>query len=476
MRATLSQAAKRFTTTLLLLCCAVAGAAQTTKEQHRGFMPGSSYTLGDIESVSNSNGNVMLNIPLAQLPMGRGRMPGAGLRLVYNSKLWDPMPVPMYGTPSCSSGGCTAPYLGTTTFLKDNKHGGWDYAYDYRIEVIDRRSEGYYPYGGGPSCNANGGGLDLSGAHLFKVRLRFPDGSLHEFHPTGRTGLEETSGYYNASPDGNYYYCQNVSGSSSTPNYAVRDTGPSIGTPNVYYTTDGTYLKLVTYGTTQPTGQITNQHWTLYFPDGTRATTIPDEVGNGRQRVYDRNGNFVQIGGNAVPGQPAATISDQLGRAIRLTRGAGEDVITSSGFGGTELKWVVSWRWAALRAKTYYAGQFGFKPIDWSWEVVDSITPPGQSGLEPYAFDYNDKDAGGGTTGTSVGWGEVSSVTLPTGARALYTYKMDAVDLANVGATQVLQNHPIRKDLKYLSEYDGASTEVTDTWLYSFNFSSENSV
>lgn len=469
MRATLLPSARKFLAMLLLLCGAGAGAAQTTNEQQRGFAPGGSYTLGDIESISNSNGNVLFNIALAQLPTGRGGMSGPALRLVYNSKLWDPEPVAMYGAPSCTAGGgCTYPYQGTTTFLKDNKHGGWDYAYDYRMEVIDRRSEGRYPYGGAPSCNANGGGLDLSGANLFKVRLRFPDGGLHEFHATGRTGLEQTSGYYNVSPDGNYYYCQNVGGSGNV-NYAVVTTGPSYGTPNIYYTTDGSYLKLVTYGTPTPTGQITNQYWTLYFPDGTRVTTVPAEVGDGRQRIYDRNGNFVQFGGNAVAGQLAALISDQLGRAIRLTQVAGEDVITISGFGGAELKWAVRWRTASLRGKSYYAGQFGIQPFNWSWRVIDRITLPGQVGMEPYVFDYNDKDASGGTAGNSVGWGELSYMKLPSGAYAVYTYRRDGENLSNT-AFPVLQNHPVRKELTYLNEYDGQPSQVTERWDYTFNF------
>ena len=71
MRVTLSLSARKFAAILLLLCGAVTGAAQTTNEQQRGLMPGGSYTLADIESASNSNSNVMLNIPLAQLPAGR---------------------------------------------------------------------------------------------------------------------------------------------------------------------------------------------------------------------------------------------------------------------------------------------------------------------------------------------------------------------------------------------------------------------
>ena len=48
-----------------------------------------SYRLGDIETVNTKNGNVMLRVPLASLPPGRGGDPGFQLTLNYNSKLWD---------------------------------------------------------------------------------------------------------------------------------------------------------------------------------------------------------------------------------------------------------------------------------------------------------------------------------------------------------------------------------------------------
>ncbi|HYE75425.1 MAG TPA: hypothetical protein VEF04_18920, partial [Blastocatellia bacterium] len=64
--------------------------AQT--EAPRGFHPGKSYALSDIESISMSSGNMSLNIPLASLPAGRGSAPGSTLTLLYNSKLFDSYP------------------------------------------------------------------------------------------------------------------------------------------------------------------------------------------------------------------------------------------------------------------------------------------------------------------------------------------------------------------------------------------------
>ena len=54
----------------------------------RGVKAGNSYSISDIENVNLTNGNLMLNIPLASLP-GRGSGPGVKVSLRYDSKLWD---------------------------------------------------------------------------------------------------------------------------------------------------------------------------------------------------------------------------------------------------------------------------------------------------------------------------------------------------------------------------------------------------
>ena len=63
--------------------------AQDTEVAERGLQVTGSYRLGDIETVNTKNGNVMLRVPLASLPPGRGGDPGFQLTLNYNSKLWD---------------------------------------------------------------------------------------------------------------------------------------------------------------------------------------------------------------------------------------------------------------------------------------------------------------------------------------------------------------------------------------------------
>src|SRR5215211_2244930 len=54
----------------------------------RGFQPGGSYALSDIETINTTNGNLMLNLALGKLAPGRGGLAGQ-LNLRYDSKLYD---------------------------------------------------------------------------------------------------------------------------------------------------------------------------------------------------------------------------------------------------------------------------------------------------------------------------------------------------------------------------------------------------
>src|SRR5215204_1362524 len=56
----------------------------------RGFHPGGSYVMSDIETVNTNlnQGNLMLRFPLAKLPPGRNALTAA-ISLRYDSKLYD---------------------------------------------------------------------------------------------------------------------------------------------------------------------------------------------------------------------------------------------------------------------------------------------------------------------------------------------------------------------------------------------------
>ena len=62
----------------LLLCVASSALAQDSSTPQRGFQPAGSYALTDLETINTTNGNMLLSIPMAALPPGRGNSPGAG--------------------------------------------------------------------------------------------------------------------------------------------------------------------------------------------------------------------------------------------------------------------------------------------------------------------------------------------------------------------------------------------------------------
>jgi hypothetical protein len=80
---------------ILLSCSTGSLQAQDDSNPNRGFYPGGSYAIGEIETINRADGNLFLNVPLASLPAGRGGM-SATLNLNYNNKLWDATSYPVY--------------------------------------------------------------------------------------------------------------------------------------------------------------------------------------------------------------------------------------------------------------------------------------------------------------------------------------------------------------------------------------------
>src|SRR5215471_1174749 len=68
-----------------LVRAAIGQGLDPSPNSQTGRLPSGSYFSGDVDSVSNYNGNVMLDIQLFTLP---GREISQGLRLTYNSQKW----------------------------------------------------------------------------------------------------------------------------------------------------------------------------------------------------------------------------------------------------------------------------------------------------------------------------------------------------------------------------------------------------
>ena len=496
--------------------------AGDTTSPNRGFNPGNSYAMGDIESVSTANGNVMLHIPFAALPAGRAGLT-AKLNLVYNSKLWDsqvawgidnsrpcnpsidpfctssPAQDPLNGDPVCTpngicddggknpGGGGGGGLNGGITWVQQNvivgdESGGWNYGYKYSLQVIQRNITNPNP-GGFINCY-DGVTLDIPNSRLnmyrYRVQMTFPDGSVHTMIPQGLVSLT-SDGYYNTRPDGFQENC--ASGTWATG-------------PMSYYTTDGTYAKLVV---AQDTDQMWwNNPWTLYMADGSRVVSDPV---HGLETIYDRNGNYIQVQqiadfiGNTAETNgyvEATVITDQLGRSMTIVYDHSTgltfnphpvDIVQTTSTNGLPLTYQISWGFTWVN-KNYWAGEgvggaFDpyLLPLKMAMGVIQSINIKERTDIPPYQFSYNGSvfTSMQDTPPTSTGWGELSALTLPSGASTSYAYSMDGVqgDLNNLTKSfDVMDNGPKTKTLSYLSENDCATTPcptVHETTSYFFH-------
>jgi RHS repeat-associated protein len=426
---------------ILILPVLVVGQGSTPA---RGFQPGGSYALSDIETINTTNGNLILNLTLGRLAPGRGGLSGQ-LNLHYDSKLYDSRTQyyedwehPVFGQPQ----------VVIRNMLTTSDQGGWHYGTGYELQLIDRMSQ--YPPEIAPQYPAT------ETIRHYKVRVAFPDGSVHEFLPRG-FGSPMDEGYYDIRPDG---WRSQFNGSY------VADV-PYLTNTLTYYTFDGTYIKLEVQHDSD--GNWWNNPWTLYFPDGTKVTNLGT-------RITDRNGNYVEWSNVTYNGHPATQLIDQLGRKIIIENQgfSGGDVIHVPGVGSADLTYQVHWKSIQV-FKTYSTddpGKYdenGYPSMLTYQFVVSQIDLPAATGGLQYVFGYNAADTGSSPCCTpSYGWGELSSVTLPTGAQAQYQYQLDGQNGPGFGYvwTDVLNNHVTRKSLTFQQQYDGNSTPVTETWNY----------
>lgn len=441
----------------------VAVRAQNTISPERGFHPSASYAIGDIETISTTSGNLMLHVPLGALPAGRGGL-SAKLNLLYNSKLYDintiyedcPRLVPSgIGTVEPMTPPypeCTADNSRMSQILGTSQDGGWRYGYKYQLRLVGSFYRGYNTaWGCNPQHSADVG--------LWKLQIVFPDGGVHDFRL--QTDKPE--------PDSNQLNFFPMLPTGEASQYSSCEGWASTNGKVTYYSVDGTYMRLEFEH--DNVGGWSDNQWTLYMPDGTRVTG-----GNAPQRIYDRNNNYIEIQDNITyNNHPAAKLIDQLGRALILEYNSApyEDTVHMRSVDNLEINYRVKWK--AVRVnKTYHSGAAGLRPnVFFLHGVVDKVIlpgVPGQSTELSYTFGYNGVEAN--DSSLSAGWGEVNSVTLPSGAQVTYQYKMDNASGSTAYPHKVLENAPTRKELKYQQDYDGTSTLVTEAWTYNINHES----
>jgi YD repeat-containing protein len=412
---------------ILIPCSALTLAQSGVTTPDRGVKLGNAYIVSEFDTINTTNGNLMLNFPLAQLPAGRGAAT-AGVSLSYSSKLYNMRSDkrPDYRRD---------PSYYDRTVIEPDVNGGWSLNVGaYKLEYETRF--GQYE----PNCTAAvGSELNQQIQYSIKLKVVFPDGSSHEMIPLLHKDVLGDR-YFNVRMDGEIRTCQGT-------RHVARP---------VYYSRDGSFLRLVTQGP---------DRWTLYFADGSKVVD-----GN---RFYDKNGNYV------------AGTTDEFGRSVTagtVDMNGYQDVI-SKGFNGEEVVWRIKWKTIYV-SKTYAAcpphhvcpddQTFYNYPRDLLWasfDVVEKIIQPSQLGGGAYTFSYNGVDTPPSIPGpTTHGWGELSAIELPSGAKLKYEYGLDGQDgPEHVDQTRyILLNHVTSKTLTYDLEYDGQIVDdgAVERWDY----------
>ncbi|MEW6126587.1 MAG: RHS repeat-associated core domain-containing protein [Acidobacteriota bacterium] len=400
-------------------------AADKNKAPERGFHPGGSYALSEIETISRSSGELSINLPLGSLPSGRGGL-SAGLNLLYSSKVWDTAEMIDYTAQGL-------PYDASRLILSEE--GGWRYGFQYRLKIDYLKLGELQGY------------CDASYDYPYKLVLITPDGGKHPLWLDNHTNSD---GYMDVWPDGR-------------PACGGNGTGGGVLT---YYTYDGTYMRLdfVTDGD----DNWMNNSWTLSLPNGMRVLGGPIAGTTAIQRIIDRNDNYLDIFDIASDSNynfhPTITLKDQLNRSIVLeyNYATNQDAIHVKGINAVEMLVIVQWKTITVHKVYNSSNVYPNFSLNTNIRVVDKVYLPSQAGNLFYTFDYN-ADA---VSNPSVGWGELSSVTLPSGAGATYNYEQDNASGSTIYTYHVLRNRPTQKTLGYNAEYDGTSTPVTETWTY----------
>lgn len=422
----------------------------------RGFKANTPFATHDLDAVNLTNGNLFISLPLASLPKGRGDSPDFPISLNYNSKLWDMRrEVRFDGFPD--ENGSTKYFAETLVPAVD---GGWTIGVGYRLVLSSRLD--FEP---GAPCD---GSIDMQrNAYAFKLQLRFPDGIEHEFRPVG---FNDNVGdrYYNVTPNGTVYQWNysTVGDGSSSCSLTSSKTPADV----VYYTADGSHLRLVVHRR-GGNGSGADNSWSLFFPNGMMVENLPADDQNVVQRMTDRNGNRAYLKRGIFNGSEATIVEDDLGRQTILQSTLSGHSVFRRGFKGELLETRLEWNHLNLKKHYNSADVFALnaspdarnKELSQSFSVLRRITLPQQVGGLTYEFNYN-----GSFEPTAVdtkGWGELKSVRLPTGAEIEYRYLLDDTVPLSVSG-DVLKNSVTKRILRFVEEADGKTTPASETQSY----------
>jgi RHS repeat-associated protein len=403
----------------------------------RGVIPTGAYALSDIETVDMQSGNVLYRIPVTSLPPGRAGWT-AGLSLIYNSQAYD---LSFAVDASKVEVGQNANFA----YLNGSQWGGWRYAFSYGINVEVR------PGTGGISCT------DPSQPwKLFRLSLVTPDGAPHTLYlyPNSQSVSSPGEAYRDIGGEGYYDVMPGTTGA------ICPSTVPLGSGPITYFTTDGSYLKVVFNNT--PGAYFSSIPWTVYMPDGKTVTGTGTQV----SAMLDQNGNAVHVVNTFDASSSAIVIKtslqDDVGHRIDVqynpnSEASSSDTISQTGADGSTLQWTVNWttvtgspsvQYLCSDLNDYCSGTSA------GYRAVSSIMLPT---TQSYTFGYS----------TSVGWGELNSVSLPSGATVQYTWSGDNHFKASLG--NLTTNSVATKTLNWTDENTTPFTPRTEVTTYCLN-------
>jgi RHS repeat-associated protein len=453
-----------FSSFMAILVCAStpAFADDMTGRAELGVSSLATQAASGIDNVNLQNGNVSMQLPLGSLPQFAGGKLSYTLYAYYNSALWKARKAEYVG--ENGQGPCPVTY--STTDVVAREEGGWKVGGQY--EIIFRDAHEDFDYVQPMDSLCGGDEFYLMDGHFFKPILKMPDGSEHEMRINGSFtsyggNHEYLAGYYK-SQTGNLY---------NPFTSAVR-----------MYTVDGSYIA-VDYGSDGSYG--------IYLKDGTVVT--PATVG---QRISDRNGNSILLSSGS--GYDFAE-DEATGRRIRWSTttysGSLATKVEYQSVGGTWQSVYVVWGTTTVEGILYYhrdwniiggLGGYGGTCNDYSYitdtaPVVRSIVLPNTELSEPapqFSFAYNSDTSATvsdsfvsmdcGSPGTVIrtasdGMGEISEITMPSGAVINYSYHQDGHHKM-FGTVDSSGDNAVSDPLETKTiAHDGVSP--LDTWTYS---------
>jgi hypothetical protein len=276
-----------FAAFLLLVVLGVLTVTAQQRQPARGFQFANSYATNGFDAVNVSNGNLIVNLPIASLPAGRGTSPGFTVTLQYNSKLWDSKQTTF--TDAIQPGNQDQPpaptYSYTSDVLEQSERGGWKMLTSYRLIETDRLSLEQ-----NPNPCVLGQPVEKLRAR-WKMEVEFPDGSVKQFIPTYHSS-STLDGYYNVNSNGRSYWASTQTHPGNGLCYVVLSENQATTAGMHFITTDGSRLRLFV--------PYQSSNWKIYSSEGTVVENSPPDDNTVAQRVTDRNGSKIEIKGNQI--------------------------------------------------------------------------------------------------------------------------------------------------------------------------------